>query len=153
MNPIRIAATVLALCASSALAQQPAKGALTVVVKDISGAVIPGARIVVTAMRTGAHSETTTDRSGQAVLQIDQGSYDLKVRFTGFTSWEEEEVKVNAETQRTVTLNIAPSCGPIAIEAPDMPLEHQVLATEIPLIPMQQFTPPAKPLRHKMHWF
>ena len=153
MIPIRVAAIALALSACSAFAQNPAKGTLPVVVKDIAGAVIPGARIVVTAIKTGTHSEATTDNSGQAVLHLDQGRYELKVRFAGFASWEEKEVRVNAETQRTAFLNPAFYSGPTVIEAPEMPLERQPLEAEIPLIPMQQFVPLAKPLRRRARWF
>jgi hypothetical protein len=155
MAPARIAVIALAFCACAVLAQQPAKGTLTVVVTDQMGAWISGARITATETQTGAHFEAIADGNGQAVLQIYQGSYELTVRSKGFTSWEKKEIKVNAETQRTATLNILHDGCPIFVETPDIPLapERQALVAEIPLFPMQQFVPPSKPLRHKAHWF
>jgi nitrous oxidase accessory protein NosD len=154
MTPIRIVVIALALCACSALAQGPAEGTLTVVVEDQTGARVPGAHIAAFGQATGTHFEATADASGQAVLHVGQGSYKLRVRFTGFEIWNEENVKVNAETQVTATLAIATFfSGPNVIEAPDMPLERLTLAAEIPLVPTQQFAPPDKPLRHKARWF
>lgn len=130
-------------------------GVLSVVVTDATGAVIPGARIVAKALVNGTSYEATTDATGQAVVQLNQGSYDLKVRARAFMPWEEKEVDVNTEIQRNVTLMIAENvCGPcVVVEGPEIPLEHQPAIAEIPLIPMQQFDLPAKPYRHRRHWF
>jgi len=153
MAPVRTVAIVLALCSCSALAQQSVKGTLSVVVTDQTGAWISGARITAIETQTGARFEAIADGNGQAVLHIDQGSYELTVRSTGFKSWEEKEIKVNAATQRTATLDLEHGGCLWVYEAPEMPLERQALVAKIPLIPMQQFAPPAKPLRHKLHWF
>ena len=153
MTPIRKAVIALALCACSALAQEPSKGKLTVVVTDRSGAVFPGARIAVTMAMTGMPVEATTDASGQAVLHLAQGSYELKVQAKGFESWEESKVEVTSETQRAVVLRVASTGCPISVQAPEIPLERQALAAEIPLVPMQQFAPTARRPRHRPHWF
>jgi hypothetical protein len=154
MNQIRIAAIALALCACSALAQQPAKGTLTVVVTDEIGAWISGARITATETQTGARFDAIADGKGQAVLHLAQGSYKLNVQAKGFISWEESKVEVTLETQRTVALVVA-NCGcSIIVEGPvGPPVEYLPMTAEIPLIPMQQFIPSAKPLRHRARWF
>jgi hypothetical protein len=153
---MRIDVIALALCACTALAQQPARGILSVVVKDQSGAVIPGAHIVASVQAKGARFEAIANGNGQAVVYLDQGSYYLKVWARGFKTWEDKEVEVNAETYRAVTL-IAPDDhwgeAWVTSDSIGIPQEHQVLATEISLIPMQQYVPPAKPLHHKRRWF
>jgi hypothetical protein len=155
MIPIRIAVIALALCACSVLAQEQAMGTLTVIVTDETGARIPGAQLEALAAATGVHSASKADEIGQAVLHLDQGNYELKVRAMGFASWGKSKVEVSAETQSTVTLRVAESDTPmIKLEPPlDSPVEYRPLTAEIPKIPMQQFVPPAKPLRHRAHWF
>jgi hypothetical protein len=155
MASIRIAAIALALCACTVLAQQPTVGILSVLVKDQSGAVIPGAHIVATVLTTGTRIEVTANGNGQAVVHLDQGSYDLKVWARGFETWKDIEVEVNAETYRAVTL-IAPDVHRevwVTSDVIEIPQEHPVLAAEISSIPMQQYVPPAKPFRHKRRWF
>jgi hypothetical protein len=133
-------------------------GTLTLVVTDQSGAFIPGARVLAKALGKDASYEVTTDATGKAVVHLDQGSYKLKVQASAFKTWEEKEVEVNAELLLTATLVIAPSCGPYVTTSPYdvnkiLLLEHQAPSDAIPLLPLQQFLPPAKPLHHKRHWF
>jgi len=105
-------------------------------------------------MVTGARFNATTDTYGQTIIHLAQGRYELKVHASGFKAWE-EEVEVNTEIQRIVILVLGPMvyCPCITWAFPEIPVEHQVLATEIPLIPMQQLELTAKPYRHKRHWF
>lgn len=150
----RIAAFAFALCACMALAQDHAKAALTVVVKDQSGAIIPGAHVVATNQATGLRFESTADTSfdsiGQAVLHLDQGTYELTVTAKGFEQYQEKETAVTAETHRDVTLRVG-SCGPCVVvqDGPVIPLERMQVEVDIPLIPMQQLVLPAKRLRLK----
>jgi hypothetical protein len=150
----RIVALALALCACAALAQKHANATLTVNVMDQSGACIPGAHITVTDETTGLRFEATTDVDGQAALHLDHGVYKLRVGAAGFASWEETHIKLTAETHRDVKLPVDYS-GPIVVidAAPILPEDYQFLAMEIPLIPMQQFSSPDKPLRRRSHWF
>jgi hypothetical protein len=156
MTSVRIVAIALALCACQALAQERAQFALNVVVIDQSGAVISGAQITAIAATTGARFEASTDANGRAALQLDQGTYEMKVHARGFMNWEDGKVGVDAGTQRTVTMLINPlaECGPCVVsDSPEIRLEYAPIPPEIPLIPMQQFVPPAKPLRRRAHWF
>jgi hypothetical protein len=147
-----IAVIAIALCACPVLAQQPAEGTLTVVVSDQSGARIPAANIAATNEITGARFAATADASGQAVVHLLQGRYELIVGAAGFLSWTEKDVEVAAETGWAFTLAIGLSSSPVVAADPTIPLERQVLE-EIPLIPMQQFVQPAKLLRRGPRWF
>jgi hypothetical protein len=154
MTSARILAMVLALSLCPALAQKPTEGMLTVMVLDQTGAPIPGARIAAIATVTGLRFEATTDGTGQAALHLIQGNYELKVEFPGFQRWSEKRVEVNTEwVKRNVTLMLD-QCEPcMVVEVPNIPLESTPMTAEIPLIPMPQFVPRAKPLRPGAHWF
>jgi hypothetical protein len=150
----RIAAIILLFSACAVFAQTPALSTLTVVVTDQSGANVPGAHIKATAKANGERFEAIADARGKAVIQLCQGSYELTVQSEGFKTWDEKEVKVNVETQRSVILLIGDGCTICVIpDVLDIPLENGVLAEMIPLIPMQIFIPPAKPRHNKLLWF
>lgn len=154
---MRIAAIALAFSACTALAQQLALGTLplTVTVEDQSHAPIPGARIVASARASGVRFEAISNGNGQAVIHLVQGGYDLKVLANGFRTWEDKDIEVIAEIKRTAILVVESHTGPVVIaeERPRIQLEDQPLSAEIPLIPLQQFIPPARLLRHRRHWF
>jgi hypothetical protein len=154
MGNARIAAVVLALCASTTLAQQQAKTTLTVLVADQTGARVPGARIAATNQATGSQFDAVTDNTGQAVVDLDQGTYKLTVRSQGFETWVEENVELTGEMHKDVTLVIGGmGCGVCVVpDVPEMPLERPPAVADIPLIPLQQLALPAKPFRQKHQW-
>ena len=138
------------------LDQRPAKTTLTIVVTDQSGAIIPGAYIVATNKTTGSRIEAFADKAGdkigQAAVRLDEGTYDLTVQSKGFKVWEERAVEVKAEMHKAITLALPfdnlPLCGPcVVLEPVIIPLEHQPITAAVPLIPVQQFIPPARPFR------
>jgi uncharacterized membrane protein len=134
---LRITAIVIALCACTALGQQPAQGTLTVTVEDDTSARFAGASITVKNKTTGACFETKADTNGQAVVQMIQGRYDLKVQAKGFKTWQEKDIEVKAEMHRDVTLVVQSNIDIITVDVNSLiPLEHRVLAAEIPLLPM-----------------
>lgn len=152
---LRIAA--LAIYSCTIFAQNQVQSTLSITVIDPTRAHVPGAHLAVTDETTGARLEATTDASGQATFHLNEGHYDLKVWAKAFKSYEEKPIEVKTETHRDVTLHIADTGGPPLVQGtPEFPLETllepQMLASEIPLIPIQQFLPTAKPLRHRPHW-
>jgi len=80
MITVRIALIALALSAGTALAQEQVQTTLTVVVTDTSGARIPGALIVASNQTTGLRFERATDGTGQAIVYLDKGTYELRVQ-------------------------------------------------------------------------
>lgn len=156
MAAARIAAFALALFSCAALSQNPAMGSITVTVIDESGALIGGARFSATKIESGVRLEATAGRdgpaTGQATLKLKTGRYRLRVEAKAFKSWEEEDVEVNAEVHRAVTLPIDNNFLPCTLPCDGfavlvIPGEHVLLDVNVPLIPIQQFVPPAKRLR------
>ena len=155
----RIAALAFAVCACTALAQQHAEGTLIVDVTDTAGVRIPGAAIEVTAEGSGARFDAATDATGEAVLHLDQGSYELKVQARWFKTQEEKQIEVNATTY--IALKLPLQCGPgciiddveVSADDSEIPLEHRPVAAELPLVPMQQLVLSGTPIRHRRHWF
>ena len=78
------AVTTLAFSAAMAFCQATS-GNLTGAVKDSTGATVPHTAITVTSQTTGSVSTTTSNDSGQYLLQnLPAGTYDLRATATGF---------------------------------------------------------------------
>ena len=157
MAVARIAAIALALLPCTTLAQQPEMGAITVTISDQTGAIIPGAHVVVSGKATALRSETMSDGSGEAVLRVYQGSYDLAVKARGFATYANNAVEVTNQTHIAVILRIDPRSQGCTLPCdgfsePYLPLEHSQVEVEIPLMPVQQFPLPAKRLRSRSRW-
>src|SRR5260370_41712857 len=72
---------------SSGLWAQEATGRILGVVYDPTGAVVPGAHVVVTNTATHVSRETVTDASGSyQVLALPVGQYTVSVEHKGFSS-------------------------------------------------------------------
>jgi hypothetical protein len=154
MIPKRLSMIAVALCICTPLAHAQATAKLKVEVTDQIGTVVPGAHFTATNNATGARVDAAADATGQSVVHLDQGIYDLKVTAPGFKHWMEKNVDAKAETNRRITLLIGDTFGPTIIQqGPEIPLDHEEFAAEIPLITMQQLAAPAKLLRRRSHWF
>ena len=76
-----------ALAFVSTLAAQTNNATITGIVKDQSGAVIPGAKIVATNNQTGLQKSDTSDDSGRyTILSLPPGKYDVQASHQGFTA-------------------------------------------------------------------
>ena len=110
------------LLATPAGAQLSGKGAIKGSVVDASGAVIPGATIVITNDATGVSTTTTSTSAGDYdVSTLDPGIYTVTTSAPGFSKLSQQNIHVNAlETQNynpalavgasvdTVTVSSAP---------------------------------------------
>ena len=77
--------TFTLLLSVSVLVAQTPSGSISGVVKDESGAVIPGATVVVTNVGTGVKRSVSTDSGGRyRAPGLDPGSYELEGRAAGF---------------------------------------------------------------------
>ena len=111
---LQLAAAVclLAALATPALAQRPQSGTLRVVVKDPSGAVIPGAAVQLTALdgqsAGTAVARLLSDGEGSAVSPgVAPGKYRLDVGFEGFEPHLTPELRIRGgENRKEVTLAI-----------------------------------------------
>src|SRR5262249_9596537 len=95
------------MCAGSLRAQsQAATGQISGVVTDPNGAVVPGAKVTVTSLSTGASRELETNEAGlyQAVL-LPPGRYKVTVTAAGFAPATAADVVANVGS--AVTVNFA----------------------------------------------
>jgi len=91
----------------AASAQAPAGATLRVTVVDPSGAVIVGARVLVTPSADGVVVETGT-RGDATFTALEPGRYTIHVESPGFESSDERDVRLRAgENRREVKLKIA----------------------------------------------
>src|SRR5438045_3550465 len=75
------------------------------VVKDQTGAVLPGVSITVTETQTGSTRATLTEQNGcYQVLALSPGIYQIKADLSGFQRVVAEGVKLDVGDHRTVDL-------------------------------------------------
>jgi hypothetical protein len=85
----------LVLCLAIASAAQTPAGSISGDVVDLHGTPLPGARVSVTNIGTGATVNVATDAGGKfAVEQLAHGDYRIDVASTGFVS---KELKVTVK--------------------------------------------------------
>ena len=104
-------------------------GKITGVVKDQSGAVIPGAAVVVTNTQTGAKLSATTDQEGAFTFPVlAVGQYQVDVAIDGFQPYRETglAIDINSALVLDVTLqlkeqgqSVVVTEGAAQVEAPD----------------------------------
>ena len=101
---------VFLLAVSMSFAQTA--GTIQGTVGDDSGAVIPGANIVVTGVETGVETTTTTNEVGfYAVPALNPGLYSVVASADGFSTQEFEQVRL--EVQQTMRLDFTMSVGAV----------------------------------------
>lgn len=102
-------AVVLAFClmlvpTGAAMAQ--ATGTVSGVVADSVGEqVIPGANVLV----VGTQQGTTTDAEGRYSLELEPGTYDLRVSFVGYADAVRQDVNIEANETTTVNFQLTES--------------------------------------------
>ena len=87
---------------------------------DSSGAVVPGARVVLINSGTGVRQETSTTETGNyAIASLSVGRYTLSVVQPGFAGYEQSNILVQvAETTRVdVTLKLGPATESVQVVA------------------------------------
>jgi hypothetical protein len=94
----------------AALAQTANTGAITGVVKDQSGAVVPGATVKATNIATGISRTTTASDAGVYELAaLPPAEYRVEVQAQGFARYVQEPVTVNALSRVTVDPEMKPA--------------------------------------------
>lgn len=93
---------VASVSAVSAQAQLAGKGAVQGTVTDATGAVVPGAAVVVTSDSTGISVTTKSTSSGDYnIPTLDPGTYTVTITASGFQKLVQKEVHVNALESQT----------------------------------------------------
>src|SRR5260370_1323727 len=103
-----ILSLTLLFFAASARAQLGNSGSVEGVVKDRSGAAIPGGRVQITNPVSGFHRETTTDTDGAyRFTNVPFNSYHFTVAVTGFNSYAQDvDVRSTVPTNVQIGLNV-----------------------------------------------
>ena len=123
------AGLVLLMLQSGGTFAQTDQGAITGVVQDSSGAVVPGASVTLTSTDTQFTMKTRTDGSGIFVLSpVKIGRYNLSASATGFQTTVQQNLQLNIQERlnvnlslkpgamtETITVSRRPACGSIAI--------------------------------------
>jgi Carboxypeptidase regulatory-like domain len=114
-----IVSLTLLFFAASARAQLGNSGSVEGVVKDPSGAAIPGARLQITNPVSGFHRETTTDTDGAfRFTNVPFNPYHLTVTVTGFNSYAQDvDVRSTVPTNAPITLKVGSATTTVTVEA------------------------------------
>src|SRR5215213_7033022 len=112
-NPRRLivgaffAVAVLLFGAPAAFAQGGVTSTLSGTVTDSSGAVVPGASVVVKRADTAVTSEAVTNAEGQFTIpQLNPGKYSVVVTLSGFKTATVKDVELNAGVPAGVTVKM-----------------------------------------------
>jgi hypothetical protein len=105
---VRLSCFVAASLLISGACFAQAGGKITGIVKDPSGAVIPGATLSLADMGTGAKRTTTTDSEGAySFPALAVGQYDLEARATGFLPEQRTGLVIDVNSALEVDMNLA----------------------------------------------
>src|ERR1700687_3170479 len=107
-----IVLTVACLLPAEALAQGETTSAIVGEVRDASGAVVPGAAVMITDHETGLKRSAKADGAGRFNFpQLNPGAYSVKVEAPGFETRQNANVVSSLGQKQTVdfTLKVAQS--------------------------------------------
>ena len=121
LRAIAVVAGLLLLVASVTVARAQSVGSsVQGVVTDSSGALVPGADIRLTNMRTGVVLTTISDASGNyAFPTVQPGTYSLAVSKQGFAAYNLRQfsVEVGLRAAENATLNMASTAETVTVQA------------------------------------
>ena len=85
------------------------QGTITGVIQDKSGAVIPGAQVVLTSTDTGFVLQTKTDQSGiYEFSPVKIGNYSIRATATGFETITQQNIHLDVQERLNVVLSLTP---------------------------------------------
>jgi hypothetical protein len=115
---MRLSLAVVCLTAVSAFAQSN-QGTITGTISDPAAAVVPGAQIEVKNTATGVVYRGGTSATGNYVLSVPAGTYQVSVTAPGFKNFIESNVQVivATDTRKDVTLELGSATETISVEA------------------------------------
>ena len=108
--PLLVLALACATVGAGRAAAQTTTASVQGVVRDASGAVLPGASVTLRDVNTGFARATTSDRTGAYVLPfVPAGAYELTVDLSGFKTLKRERLQFDVGQESTIdaTLEIA----------------------------------------------
>ena len=101
---VSVFAMVFLFAGSLLLAQLGTQGSILGVVSDTTGAVVPGAEVVITNVETGQSVTTGSNEVGIfEVFALNRGFYDISVTLEGFKTWSMQRVELTVGQRLRVT--------------------------------------------------
>lgn len=141
-------ALVLCLIYATAHAQSGAAAALSGVVTDSSGAVVPGAKLTLTFVKSEAERKQVSGPDGEfIVLQLSTGDYRLVVQATGFAeaqqriAYQGAAIRLSVPLALTATTEVSVSATDY-VEEPSAPAHVLITPEEIDRMPSQSVSSP-----------
>jgi len=119
---IAILAVFLLAVATPNLSAQVRRGSLSGTIADPTGAVVPGAQIVLKTEATGVTVNTVANGAGYFYFaSVEPGAYTVTVTAQGFAGWEEKSISFNQAENRTlnITLKLGTSAEKVEVNASD----------------------------------
>ncbi len=140
-------AAVLAIGASVPVSAQVLYGSLIGNVTDPNGAAVPGAEVTATNQNTGVAKTTKTDSNGgYQFIDLQPGTYALKVSFSGFKTLEKHDIPValNNITRTDVALEVGNIQEAITVtgETPILQTDRAETRSEISSVELQNLPVP-----------
>jgi hypothetical protein len=118
----------ISLLAATALFAQSDRGVITGTVSDSTGSLVPGAKLVLMNVSTGAQTETVTTGTGNyTLLALPAGTYTLKVAHAGFSQFERTniQVQVAVTTRVEIVLSVGTASESISVTADSTQLKTE----------------------------
>jgi len=124
-------------------------GSILGTVVDQTGAVVPGATVMITNRDTGLTRQAVTDMSGRySLLNVLAGTYDLNVNASGFRPATKEGVVVTINTVTRVDLKlelgavteqVTVSAAAITLQTDKSDVHHEVTSREVTSLPLPNY--------------
>jgi Zn-dependent M28 family amino/carboxypeptidase len=122
-SALLLALGIVAICSLLAAQQTKSTAAVTIAVKDESGAVVPHAQIELSPSPATTPQNLETGENGALPLNLTPGDYNLYVTVPGFKRWSQHiQVQGVAAQTISVVLKVGPcppgSCTPVYVGGP-----------------------------------
>jgi Carboxypeptidase regulatory-like domain/TonB dependent receptor-like, beta-barrel len=127
------------LIAPTSVSAQVATASINGTVRDTSGAVIPGAEVVLSNVATNVEQTTMTNGSGTyVVLNIPPGDYSLRVSKQGFTSAKQNiTLVVNQSTSYDFTLSVGATRQAVTVKGSAVALQTSTAGLGVAVVSQQ----------------
>jgi hypothetical protein len=94
-----------------------ATGSFSGTVSDNSGAVVPSAKVTITAQATNTSRETKTDDTGHYLVPLlPVGDYTIRVEGSGFKAAESKNLRLQVDEQRELDFQLVPASVSTSVE-------------------------------------
>lgn len=118
---------LLTLASSALVFAQVDAGAISGIIKDASGGVLPGTKITLTNTGTGASVSTTSGSAGEYTFApVRIGHYKMVAEFKGFQKVEQNDVSVNVQQRVSVDFTLPPGQLSETVSVDSQPPQLQV---------------------------